>query len=492
MIGPRPLTPTGLTLLFDAYSAPTFDAPWQPGAVDVLNPRGEVLGGIARSSWFSAPRIAQLLYDDGRGATAPPTDASAPAAAVDRVRRWHRFVDVEIAPGLRIRAVEAIVALEFASISTDFRMMEMVAHLHADEHLDSAGVVTALYPLLRVREKRETFLAALALELGGDIRFTRLNDQNVSEDERFTQHGRRIYSVVLDRELERPADSGDDYVQPEQLPRRDLALRARERATLNTRSARPLADGKADTAHTDLLELSGDWSAMVLRDGAAFVMHPGGRFAEAALHTSTIYTDALALARLQARIVDELAIAAGERVYSRREISIDVVRPLESDVARFRASYSATSTSLPGRARELIGAMQKQLEFQTALDGLSLEVKGMSNLAQQHAALLAERASVLAQEAARVAEQSAAVAARSSATLNAVLGFLSIFGFPISIGVALWETLDGTWTYLAVYLLVSVAVGLGLYAAVLAFMRRHGPRRPPSTSRLRRADRSRA
>lgn len=485
MLAPKGLTPTGLTLLFDAYSAPTLDAPWQPGAVDVLNPRGEILGGIARSSWFSAPRIAQLLYDDGLGVTAPAQNTPAPAGPSDRVRRWHRFVDIELAPGLRIRAVEAIVALEFASISTDFRMMEMVAHLHADANLDSAAIVTALYPLLRVREKRETFLAALALELGGDIRFTRLNEHSVSEDERFTQHGRRIYSVVLDRDLERPADTGDDYTPPEQLPQRDLALRARERATLNTRAARPLADGKADNAHKDLLELSGDWSAMVLRDGAAFVIHPGGRFAEAALHTSTIYTDALALARLQARIVDELAIAAGERVYSRREMSIDVVRPLESDVARFRATYCATSTSLPGRARELIGAMQKQLEFQIALDGLGSEVKGMSNLAQQHAALLAERASVRAQEAAKVAEQSAAVAERSSAILNAVLGFLSIFGFPISIGVALWETLDGTWTYLAVYLVVSVVVGLGLYAGVLAFMRRHGSRRPLSSSPIR-------
>jgi hypothetical protein len=489
MIEAGPLTPTGLTLLFDAYSTATLDAPWQPGAVDVLNPHGVVLGGIARSSFFSAPRIAQLLYDDGLGVA--PTDASAPATT-DRVRRWHRFVDIEIAPGLRIRAVEAIVALEFASISTDFRMMEMVAHLQADAHLDSAAIVAALYPKLRVREEREEFLAALALELGGDIRFTRLNDQNVSEDERFTQHGRRIYSVVLDRDLERPAETPADYEKPAPLPQRDLALRARERATLNTRSARPLADGKADKAHEDLLELSGDWSAMVLRDGAAFVMHPGGRFAEAALHTSTIYTDALALARLQARIVDELAIAAGERVYSGREISIDVVRPLESDVARFRATYCATSTSLPGRARELIGAMQTQLEFPTALDGLSGEVKGMSNLAQQHAALLAERAAVLAQEAAKVAEESSAVAERSSATLNAVLGFLSIFGFPISIGVALWETLDGTWTFLPVYLLVSVAIGLGLYAAVLAVMRRHRPRRPAAETRLRRSDRERS
>jgi hypothetical protein len=375
MIGEGPLEPTGLTLLFDAYSEPTLGHPWVPGAVVVKKTNGFLLDGIARSSWFSAPRIAQLLYDDGQ-ATGTPT-----AASPDRVRRWHRFVDIEIAPGLRIDAVEAIVALEFGSISQTHRMMEMIAHLRADGDVGSLGVVRRLYKPLRDRVLRGKFFEALELELGGDIHFNRLNDLSVSEDERFTQHGRRVYSVMLDRDLERPAFVDGEWSRPAPLEPRELALRARVRATLNDDSARPLAADKAARAHEDLIPFSGDWSAMVLRDGASFIMQPGGSFVDAAVNTSTIYTDALALARLQARIVDELAIAAGERVYSGREISIEVVRPIESDVARFRASYSATGTSLPGRARELMGAMHQQLDFDAALAGLSEEVAGMSNLA---------------------------------------------------------------------------------------------------------------
>ncbi|MEV0255049.1 hypothetical protein AB0H82_12400 [Streptomyces sp. NPDC050732] len=192
------------------------------------------------------------------------------------------------------------------------------------------------------------------------------------------------------------------------------------------------------------LRISADWSALVLRHGAAFLGHradPGeGDFYDfAQLHTRTVYLDALLLGSIQRSHIDELTdglsgVFDGPKLARR-------VTALERHIATFRSTYWRQHLTAHGPANELL------LSFQT-----------------QHR--LAERFDEILAEAADYARL---VQTQESQQIAGALGVLTILGLPVGTALSIVQVLDAKGATAVV-----VALAAALAATALALTTRYG------------------
>ncbi|WP_128377147.1 hypothetical protein [Streptomyces cavernae] len=165
------------------------------------------------------------------------------------------------------------------------------------------------------------------------------------------------------------------------------------------------------------LRLSADWSALVLRHGAAFLGHradtgDGDFYAFAELHCRTVYLDALLLGTIQRDHIDELTnglsgIFEGPRLARR-------VSALERHIAAFRSTYWRQHLTAHGPANDLLLAFQSQHRLPARFDEILAEAADYARLVQT----------------------------QESQQIAGALGLLTILGLPLSTSLGILPLLD--------------------------------------------------
>ncbi|MEE1938081.1 hypothetical protein V1L54_01380 [Streptomyces sp. TRM 70361] len=197
----------------------------------------------------------------------------------------------------------------------------------------------------------------------------------------------------------------------------------------------PLAPETAAEELSRAVRISADWSALVLRHGAAFLGHrpdPGGDedfHAFAALHARTVYLDALLLGSLQRDHIDELTdeLAA---VFDTPRLAPRVAA-LERNIARFRSTYWRQHLTAHGPANGLLLAFQNQHRLPERFTGILAEAADYSRLVQT----------------------------QESQQISGALGVLTILGLPLGTALGILQVLgDESPTHLLAALGLAVAV----------------------------------
>lgn len=215
-------------------------------------------------------------------------------------------------------------------------------------------------------------------------------------------------------------------------------------ASRSTPEDYPLAPESADEQFSQAVRLSADWSALVLRHGAAFLGHradsgEGDFYDFGALHARTVYLDALLLGSLQRDHIDELTdeltgVFDGPRLAGR-------VASLERNIAFFRSTYWRQHLTAHGPANDLLLAFQAQ-----------------HRLPVRFAEILAE-----------AADYSRLVQTQESQQISGALGVLTILGLPLGTALGILQVLgDDSLTHLL------AALGLSFAAAAVALTTRYG------------------
>ncbi|QGZ48454.1 hypothetical protein GPZ77_08700 [Streptomyces sp. QHH-9511] len=196
------------------------------------------------------------------------------------------------------------------------------------------------------------------------------------------------------------------------------------------------------TQHT--VRISADWSALVLRHGAAFLGHrpdtrDGDFYDFAALHCRTVYLDAILLGTIQRDHIDELTEGLSN-VFDGPKLARRVTA-LERHIAAFRSTYWRQHLTAHGPANDLLLAFQAQYR-----------------LAARFAEILAE-----------AADYSRLVQTQDSQQIAAALGVLTILGLPLSTALGILQVLgDEDPGHLL------IGLGAALVATVGAFTTRYG------------------
>jgi hypothetical protein len=183
----------------------------------------------------------------------------------------------------------------------------------------------------------------------------------------------------------------------------------------------------------DTLRISADWSALVLRQGAAFLGHRpdtgAGDFYEfGALHSRTVYLDALLLGALQRDHVDELTDELSE-VFSSTRLARRVAA-LERNIAVFRSTYWRQHLTAHGAANDLLLAFQHQHRLPARFTEILAEAADYSRLVQT----------------------------QESQQISGALGVLTILGLPVGTALGILQVLgDTSLTDLLIALALSVA-----------------------------------
>ncbi|MFF4285265.1 hypothetical protein ACFY0R_08075 [Streptomyces sp. NPDC001633] len=196
------------------------------------------------------------------------------------------------------------------------------------------------------------------------------------------------------------------------------------------------------TDHT--VRISADWSALVLRHGAAFLGHrpdqgDGDFYDFAALHHRTIYLDAILLGTVQRDHIDELTDALSG-VFDDPNLGPRVAA-LEQRIASFRSTYWRQHLTAHGPANELLLVFQAQYR-----------------LADRFAEILAE-----------AADYSRLVQTQDGQQIAGALGVLTILGLPLSTALGILQVLDD---HDPGHLLL--ALGAAALATAVAFTSRYG------------------
>lgn len=133
------------------------------------------------------------------------------------------------------------------------------------------------------------------------------------------------------------------------------------------------------------VRISADWSALVLRHGAAFLGHrpdagDGDFYDFAALHVRSVYLDALLLGIAQRDHIDELTdglsgVFDGPGLARR-------VTGLERDIAAFRSTYWRQHLTAHGPANELLLAYHEQYRLPARFEEILAEAADYSRLVQ--------------------------------------------------------------------------------------------------------------
>ncbi|MEU1627000.1 hypothetical protein ABZ746_17105 [Streptomyces sp. NPDC020096] len=185
--------------------------------------------------------------------------------------------------------------------------------------------------------------------------------------------------------------------------------------------------------------ISADWSALVLRDGAAFINHrpdqgpadPFYGFAE--LHTRTVYLDALLLGMIQRdhidQLTEELADAFDHPRLAHR------LATLERRIAHFRSTYWRQHLTAHSTANDLLTAYQAQHRMPERFQEILAEAADYNRIAQ----------------------------AQDSQQIGGALGILTILGLPVSTALSALQVLgDQNAWHLATATAAALAATAGL------------------------------
>lgn len=181
------------------------------------------------------------------------------------------------------------------------------------------------------------------------------------------------------------------------------------------------------------VRISADWSALVLRSGAAFLGHradlgEGDFFEFAALHARTIYLDAVLLGSLQRDHIDELTQDLSE-VFDSRQLA-GRVASLEKSIAVFRSTYWRQHLTAHGPANDLLLAFQTQHRLPVRFQEILAEAADYSRLVQT----------------------------QESQQISGAVGVLTILGLPVGTALGILQVLsDESVTHLLVALFLAVA-----------------------------------
>lgn len=194
----------------------------------------------------------------------------------------------------------------------------------------------------------------------------------------------------------------------------------------------------------EAIRISSDWSALVLRHGAAFMGHrpdegDGDFYDFAALHARSVYLDALLLGTVQRNHIDQLTDDLSA-VFDETGLAPRVA-DLEHGIARFRSTYWRQHLTVHGPANDLLLAYQVQYR-----------------LADRFSEILAE-----------AADYSRLVQTQESQQIAGALGVLTILGLPLSTALGVLQVLgDDDPGHLL------IALGGALAATGAALMTRYG------------------
>ncbi|MER5477953.1 hypothetical protein ABT026_13410 [Streptomyces sp. NPDC002734] len=208
-------------------------------------------------------------------------------------------------------------------------------------------------------------------------------------------------------------------------------------ASRSTAEDFPVPPECTDDLLKDVVRISADWSALVLRQGAAFLGHradtgEGDFYAFAALHFRTVYLDALLLGMLQRDHIDVLTDQLSE-VFDAAGLA-GRVAALERNIAVFRSTYWRQHLTAHGPANDLLLAFQRQ-----------------HRLPERFAEILAE-----------AADYSRLVQTRESQQISGALGVLTILGLPLGTALGVLQVLDDkSMAHLFIALGASVAATAG-------------------------------
>ncbi|MBX7551159.1 ZIP family metal transporter [Streptomyces sp. tea 10] len=199
----------------------------------------------------------------------------------------------------------------------------------------------------------------------------------------------------------------------------------------------PLPPETAGDQLKDVVRISADWSALVLRQGAAFLGHrtdsgAGDFFEFAALHSRTVYLDALLLGALQRDHIDELTDELSE-VFNSSQLARRVAA-LEKNIAVFRSTYWRQHLTAHGAANDLLLAFQNQHRLPARFHEILAEAADYSRLVQT----------------------------QESQQISGALGVLTILGLPLGTALSILQVLgDNSLADLLIALTLSVAAAAG-------------------------------
>ncbi|MFA3872234.1 hypothetical protein ABS735_00795 [Streptomyces sp. MMCC 100] len=201
----------------------------------------------------------------------------------------------------------------------------------------------------------------------------------------------------------------------------------------------PLAPETVAGHLRDVVRISGDWSALVLRQGAAFLGHrpdtgDGDFYGFGALHSRTVYLDALLLGSLQRDHIDELTDELSEVFVSPRRLARRVAA-LERNIAHFRSGYWRQHLTAHGPANDLLLAFQNQHRLPARFNEILAEAADYSRLVQT----------------------------QESQQISGALGVLTVLGLPLGTALGILQVLgDDSLSHLLIALALSVAATAGV------------------------------
>ncbi|MFF9689185.1 hypothetical protein [Streptomyces sp. NPDC014623] len=371
-------------------------------------------------------------FELGRRRTDTETRATyfAPASArvlygtPDRPRRWHRPASV-VHDGLHL------IGMELLRTATARHPEHALAVLHFT-------VIRPLLPVVRAIAGREVFhgedtvltgpldpgalLAGLAEVTSGTGTFALSRPYTVAF---FTPEAGHGPALRASHEGTLPG-SADRWLW--------------QLASRSTPADFPLAPETAAVELSNAVRISADWSALVLRQGAAFLGHRADTgeedfYAFGALHSRTVYLDALLLGSLQRDHIDELTDELSD-VFDAGRLARRVAT-LERNIAAFRSTYWRQHLTAHGPANELLLAFQNQ-----------------HRLPERFGEILAE-----------AADYSRLVQTQESQQISGALGTLTILGLPLGTSLGVLQVLgDESVSHLLVALGLSVVVTAGALA----------------------------
>ncbi|MGW1892796.1 hypothetical protein ACWCP6_21535 [Streptomyces sp. NPDC002004] len=201
----------------------------------------------------------------------------------------------------------------------------------------------------------------------------------------------------------------------------------------------PLPPETANDQLKDVLRISADWSALVLRQGAAFLGHrpdsgTGDFFEFGALHSRTVYLDALLLGALQRDHIDELTDELSE-VFTFSRLARRVAT-LERNIAVFRSTYWRQHLTAHGPANDLLLAFQNQYRLPARFQEILAEAADYSRLVQT----------------------------QESQQISGALGVLTILGLPLGTALGILQVLDD---HSVTHLLLAIGMSVVATAGVL-------------------------
>lgn len=204
-------------------------------------------------------------------------------------------------------------------------------------------------------------------------------------------------------------------------------------ASRSTHEDFPVPPETAGEQLKDTIRISGDWSALVLRQGAAFLGHrpdtgTGDFFEFGALHSRTVYLDALLLGSLQRDHIDELTDELSD-VFNSSGLARRVAT-LERNIALFRSTYWRQHLTAHGPANDLLLAFQHQHRLPARFSEILTEAADYSRLVQT----------------------------QESQQIGAALGVLTVLGLPLGTALGILQVIgDESLTHLLIALALSVA-----------------------------------